>query len=500
MLDFFRLLFDTRDFPSRWHCGNWSAAHGWLHVVSDALIFGAYAAIPAVIAFVAVRRQHEIVFPKLYWLFAAFILSCGLGHLIEATLFWEPWYRLSGAVKATTAIVSWATVLALIQYVPTALRLPGVAKLNVELQREIDERRRAEARVRELNVALEARVRELETLMDVLPIGIGIATDPECRHIRTNPAFAEILGIAAERNASLSAPPAEAPVEFKVLHEDRELRPDELPIQRAASSGVLVRDFEEVVVRNDGRRIDLLCHAAPIFDHDRVCRGAVGIFVDITERKAAEQALKASLVENQVLLQEVHHRVKNNLQFIVSLLRLQAAEMASVELKEVLEETRRRVHAMALVHEKLYRAEDFARLDYGSYLRELVATLARTVSERMARIDFSVEAEATGLETSAAVPIGLIVNELVSNSFKHAFTDGRAGRVTVGLHGDPERGYDLLVRDNGIGAPTGFDPAATRSMGWRLVDMLVRQLDGTIHTKRGDGTEFALHFPPRKSA
>jgi two-component sensor histidine kinase len=285
-----------------------------------------------------------------------------------------------------------------------------------------------------------------------------------------------------------------------VLHEDRELRPDELPIQRAAATGELVRNFEEVVVRNDGSRIDMLSHAAPILDHDRVCRGAVGVFLDITERKAAEQALKASLLEKQVLLQEVHHRVKNNLQFIVSLLRLQGAEMRNPALSEALDETRQRVHAMALVHEKLYRAGDFSRLDYGSYLRELVAALARMMSERVAPVEFSVQADAIGLETGAAVPIGLVVNELVANSLKHAFTDGRTGRVTITLHGDPDRGYDLTVRDNGVGAPGVFEPAARHSMGWRLVDMLVRQLDGTIQMNHAGGTEFAIHFMPRKNA
>ncbi|MEQ1859420.1 MAG: histidine kinase dimerization/phosphoacceptor domain -containing protein [Chthoniobacteraceae bacterium] len=497
MLDFFRLLFDTTDFPQRWHCGGWSPAHGWLHIVSDTLIFGAYAAIPGAIAFFAMRRRQDIVFPKLWWLFAAFIFSCGFGHLIEATLFWQPWYRLSGSVKAITAIVSWATVLSLVRYLPDALSVPGAAQLNAKLQREIDERRRAEEQVRHLNAALESRVQELETLLEVLPIGIGIAKDSQCRDIRTNKAFSEILGIVPGRNASLSAPPAEAPREFKVMREGRELTPDELPIQRAASEGVIIRNFEERIERVDGSRIDLLCHAAPIRSQDGSCRGAVGVFVDITERKAAEEKLKASLEEKKVLLHEIHHRVKNNLQFIISLLRLQGGESSDPALREMLDETRSRVHAMALVHEKLYRADDLSRLDYGSYLRELIAALARGMRERVAKVEFAISSEAVGLQASAAVPVGLVVNELVSNSLKHAFRDGRDGRIEVNLRGSPEHGYALAVRDNGVGAPGEFDPAATRSMGWRLVEMLVRQLDGTIAMTREGGTEFAIHFWPR---
>lgn len=360
-------------------------------------------------------------------------------------------------------------------------------------------RRRVGKELREMKATLESRVQELETLMEMMPVGIGLATDRSCREIRTNPAFAAILGIGPGRNASLSATPTNAPTEFKVFSDDRQLRPDELPIQRAAAEGKPIRDFEEVIVRKDGRRIHLLCQSAPILGKDGECRGSVGVFVDITERKAAEQNLKASLVEKQVLVQEIHHRVKNNLQFIISLLRLQGAEMRSPEVRNLLEETRNRVHAMALVHEKLYRAGDLAKLDYSSYLRDLVATLSRTTGERIKSVDFSVEADAVGLDTNSAVPLGLVVSELVSNSLKHAFPDGRKGRVEVSLRGGPAEGYDLTVRDDGIGAAQDFDPAANGSMGWRLVGMLTRQLDGTIAMHRNSGTEFAIHFTPRQT-
>lgn len=386
----------------------------------------------------------------------------------------------------------------MLHLIPELLILGATTALSAGIACFVSQRRAA-GQVRQVKAALESRVQELETLMEVLPIGIGIATDRSCRDIRTNPAFAEILGITTDRNASLSATPTTAPTEFKVFVGDRELKPDELPIQRAAFEAVPIRDFEEVIVRSDGRRIDLLCHASPIFGKDRACRGAIGVFVDITERKAAEARLRASLLEKQVLIQEVHHRVKNNLQFIISLLRLQGAEMRSPELRALLEETRNRVHAIALVHEKLYRAEDLARLDYGSYLRELVVTLSRTVGERNPRVTISVEAAPSGLDTGVAVPIGLIVSELVSNSLKHAFPGGREGRIAVTLGGASDRGYDLVVRDDGIGAAAAFDPAASGTMGWRLVGMLTRQLDGTIAMQRNGGTEFAIHFSPRQN-
>jgi two-component system, chemotaxis family, sensor kinase Cph1 len=156
-----RLLLDTSDFPPRWYCGTWTAAHGWTHIVSDTLIFGAYAAIPLALAFFIFKRK-DAPFPRIFWLFCAFIFACGTGHLIEATLFWQPWYRLSGLMKVATALVSWATVLALIPILPQALALPGLAKVNADLQREIAVRKKAEQAAEESNRQLQHRHDEMQ--------------------------------------------------------------------------------------------------------------------------------------------------------------------------------------------------------------------------------------------------------------------------------------------------------------------------------------------------
>src|SRR5262249_18453473 len=139
MWDFISKLFDTAGFMPRWDCGQWTAAHGWLHILSDLAIFGAYAAIPAVLVFFALRRK-DVPFLPMFWLFAGFILFCGTGHLVESTLFWQPWYRLSGAVKVCTALISWATVIGLIPLIPRALALRSPESLG----REVAERKRAE--------------------------------------------------------------------------------------------------------------------------------------------------------------------------------------------------------------------------------------------------------------------------------------------------------------------------------------------------------------------
>jgi len=127
MKEFLQKLFDTTGFPARWKCGVWSAELGWMHILSDLAIFGAYAAIPVSLIYF-VRRRQDVPFPPIFWLFAAFIFACGFGHLVEATIFWHPWYRFSGAVKLFTAVVSWLTVGALIKVLPKALTLPGLVK------------------------------------------------------------------------------------------------------------------------------------------------------------------------------------------------------------------------------------------------------------------------------------------------------------------------------------------------------------------------------------
>jgi hypothetical protein len=125
-------LFDTSGFPARWHCGIWSDTLGWLHIGSDVAIFSAYTAIPVVLLYFVLRKP-DIPFPKIFWLFGIFILSCGIGHLLEAVIFWHPMYRFAGLVKLVTAVASWATVVALIFIAPKALNFPGLAKLNADL-------------------------------------------------------------------------------------------------------------------------------------------------------------------------------------------------------------------------------------------------------------------------------------------------------------------------------------------------------------------------------
>lgn len=163
MLDFLRKLFDTTGFPARWNCGAaWGQTPfvGWMHIVADLLIWGAYTAIPLVLVYFVLKRR-DLPFPRVFWLFGAFIYSCGTTHLFEALIFWHPIYRFQAVLKLVTAVVSWATVAALIPAIPKALMLPGQAKLNSQLAAEVARRQVAEE-------ALRAKAEELQAINERL--------------------------------------------------------------------------------------------------------------------------------------------------------------------------------------------------------------------------------------------------------------------------------------------------------------------------------------------
>ena len=220
--------------------------------------------------------------------------------------------------------------------------------------------------------------------------------------------------------------------------------------------------------------------------------------VDITERQRAKQAVEAALREKTVLLNEVHHRVKNNLQMVSSLLNLQAAAADDPRLRDVINETQVRVRAMALTHQLLYEHKDFSHIDLGEYLDRLTQLLlsayrysGRRVSLRpMLRDD-----QPVFLDLERAIPCGLVVNELVTNAFKHAFPQERSGEILISLVCDDF--IEITVADDGVGLPPGFDIASAKSLGFQLVFLLVDQMHGDLRIGPGPGSRFTLRFAAR---
>lgn len=214
---------------------------------------------------------------------------------------------------------------------------------------------------------------------------------------------------------------------------------------------------------------------------------------EIIERKSAEEQLQRSLREKDVLLKEIHHRVKNNMQVIYSLLNLQAKGMDDKAVRAKFEESRDRVNSMALIHEKLYRSADLAHIDFKEYLKSLVRGIADT--HKRHGVAISVDMDPVALDVNVGIPCGLIVNELVSNSLKHAFPDGRTGTIAVGIRINSGGDNVLFVEDNGIGFPADLDFRNTSSLGLQLVNGLTGQINGSIRLSRQTGTGLSITFP-----
>jgi two-component sensor histidine kinase len=335
-----RSLFDTTGFPARWFCGRWSPLHGWLHIAADLAVFAAYAAIPVALV-LFVRRRRDTPFLPIFWLFAGFILACGFGHLVDATVFWRPHYRLLTSVKVLTGVVSWLTVLALVRVLPKALTL---------------------------HADLDQRVQE--------------------------------------RTAELS----------RMLH------------------------------------------------------------------------------EREVLVREVHHRVKNNLQVISSLINLQRSRLTENEGREALRQCQARVLTIARVHELLYRADDASRIPLADYVASLVAGIDDMAS-LAPRVRITTDVEDVLLSVESGCPCGLILNELITNALKHGFVGGRSGTVIVRLHRSQPRALTLEVSDDGVGLPEHFDANQSASLGLTITRRLASQLNGELQVESGERTTFRVTFP-----
>ncbi len=454
MVGWFQHLLNTDGFPPRWLCGVWTPAHGWTHIVSDLLIAGAYAAIPAVLAYFLIKRR-DLPFPPVFVLFILFILACGITHLIDATLFWKPWYRLSAAAKAVTAVVSWATVIALIRVIPRALELPGLEQSNQALQQEIAEQRLAEERVR--------------TVLEAAPNAM-VMVDAAGRIVMINAQTERLFGYPRDE---LIGQPVEIlmPEHVRARHPADRAAFFSQPRTRQMGAG---RNL--VGRRRDGTLVPIEIGLNPV----QTDQGpfALASIIDISDRLHRDAQLQAALAQSEMLLREVHHRVKNNLQVVSSLLRLHATKLSDPEQRAVFENCRDRIQAMALIHERLYGRDHFARVDFGAYLSEISRIILRSNAPADTRIELELRTDPLALPLDTAVPLGLIASELLLNAVRHAFAGRAGGRLTVTLRAGEDR-HELAVADDGPGLPDATERKPASGIGFALVDGLVGQIGGT---------------------
>jgi len=237
----------------------------------------------------------------------------------------------------------------------------------------------------------------------------------------------------------------------------------------------------------------------------------VTLTTDISEQKKAEKYLRnahddlevkvqertsellAALQEKELLLREIHHRVKNNLQIISSLLNLQIPYIKDNESIEFFKESQNRVKSISMVHEKLYQSKNIDKIEFGEYISNIVTNLFQTYDVNQDIIEYNSCLDNIKLNIETSIPCGLIITELVTNSIKHAFLDGKKGKIWVKLQSEGEK-YNLIIKDNGIGFPEDLDFRNTESLGLQLVALLVDQVDGSVELNRGNGTEFEIEF------
>lgn len=598
------------------HCYLWKPGLVGLHVIADSLIALAYYSIPITL-FYFVRQRRDLPFDWMFLLFASFIVACGTTHLMEVWTLWHPTYWLSGAIKSATAGVSLYTAVSLVSLVPTALALPSPAQLetaNRELEREIIERKRIEATLRESEARYRAVVEDqTELITRFLPDGtLTFVNGAYCRFFGVNASDLldkryEPVVFEADRdpitqqlgrmqpdnpvvtienrvvvdgqvrwtqwiNRALFNPQGQF-IEFQSVGRDisdrkqaeAALEESQRFIQKiadtmpaflyvydfsvdqhvyanrdiaeflgypTADSATLQQEFLQAMRQPDdpAQTVDRYDRWQTANDREILqtefrlphrngewrywqCQETLfartpaglpkqilGVAVDITDRKQSQQ-LQASLREKEVLLQEVHHRVKNNLQMVYSLLRLQYRRTSDRQAANILLESQNRIKSIALIHERLYRSKDFSKIDFAQYISSLVASLLSSYRISSDTIALATKVDDTVLDINQAISCGLIINELIANSLKYAFPQGYLGKLEVEFYTHQDSEITLLVRDNGVGIPDQIQltetggSGHTASLGLKLVQDLVKQLKGTITLDRTQGTTFRITFP-----
>ena len=327
--------------------------------------------------------------------------------------------------------------------------------------------------------------RLLQTIIDTIPMRI-FWKDKDCNYLGCNPSFARDAG--------------EARPEDLIGKDDYQLtwraqaelyRTDD---QQVMASGIPKLSYEEPSSTRDGHSIWLRTSKVPLHNEENQTIGVLGLYEDITEHKQAKLQIETELREKETLLREVHHRVKNNLQIISSLLHFQAKKAQQEQELAVFRDGQDRLRAMILVHEKLYRSADLHRISLGEYIRALAEQLHRSFRDVAEPIELCVETEEIYVPVEIALPCGMIATELVTNVFKYAYPAGESGTVLVRIV-RRESSFVLSVADTGAGLPAGLDPAHATTFGLQLVANLTAQLSATLTREPGRGTAMCLEVP-----
>ena len=344
---------------------------------------------------------------------------------------------------------------------------------TIGAQIDITTRKWAEAALRESEERFRALI---EQAVDAVMVH-----DETGQMLMANERVCQSLGYSHAEMLGLRVP------DFEMNFDSENVAKSWLALQDGASMHV-----DGLHRRKDGSTFPVEVHVGLVsFNGKQVM---LAIARDVTQRKLDEAAMAAALHEKEVLLKEIHHRVKNNLQIICSLLNMQSDTLEDEVARDALGETRSRVRSMALIHEQLYQSSDLGHIDLGEYLETLTASIQRSANNDSRRVAFTLDCRAVALDIDRAVPCGLIVNELVTNALKYAFPGEGRGTITLQLRAG-EGAVTLTVRDDGIGIPSDFDWQESDSIGLQLVSALTEQLEGRATLDSGaHGTIWTICF------
>ncbi len=336
---------------------------------------------------------------------------------------------------------------------------------------------------RQAEDALQQSEEMFRSVVENAQSGIVII-DQEFRPLYANDEMLRIMGYSREEFVG---------ADFRKYLDEESLELVADRYQRRQKGGEVPSRYEFTIIRKDGEKRRVEISSTLMKDSSQNITTLTQV-QDITEQRQAEEQIKSSLHEKEVLLREIHHRVKNNLQIISSLLNLQSQHIEDSKALEMFAESRLRVRSMAMVHEKLYRSEDLSRVDFREYVRSLSYHLFQMYGVTPDKVALEMDIEDVLLDINTAIPCGLLVSELISNALKHAFPEGHSGTVSVSMKPVADGGIELRISDDGVGLESDLDLKNSESFGLQLVDMLTEQLQGTLSIDRNGGTTFAVCF------
>ncbi len=348
--------------------------------------------------------------------------------------------------------------------------------INEKLKQEILERIQAEKALKESEI-------KFRTIAENVNVGIYRNTSgPNGHFLEANPAFIQMFGFESKKDLM------NIKVSDLYINSDKRKKFNKKMLTQG-----FVKDEILDLKRKDG--IKIICSISAVAEKNR--QGKIlyydGMIEDITKKKKAEDQIKKNLAEKEVLLKEVHHRVKNNMQVIISLLRLQTRYVTDKQAINFFIDSQNRVGSMALIHEKLYKSKDLSKIDFKEYTQDLVQTLIKSYNIDRMMIDFEVNIEGLFLNINQAIPCGLIINELITNCLKYAFPGNRKGKIGIDFHLQVGQ-YSLTVYDNGVGIPREVEMENPKTLGLQLVNSLTQQLHGTLELIKEKGTAFHIQF------